>query len=170
MLKQPILSTLYLARQIILAGIVLTIVLAFYNKVSSHPIFNAIGLTSVAASLFIIFTAPHTLAGQNKAIIGGYAIGIAVGIGCHALLHYMPALSQLPLSLQPYYPLLCGGLSLTLCLLLMVILQMPHPPAAGLALGIVIDAWEAQSIIIIAGLIVALTLFKHLLGFKPLIK
>lgn len=166
--QKSILSSLYLVRQALFAGVFLILMLAFFDKFSSHPIFNAVGLSSVAASIFLIFSAPHTLAGQNKSIIGGYLIGIAIGVGCHYLQHNIA--SPLPANLTQYYPLLCGGLTVVLALLLMTVLQMPHPPAAGLALGIVIDTWEPQGLALIACIITILTILKHILGFKPLIK
>lgn len=167
-IQKPILTSLYLVRQALFAGLVLFVMLAFYDKFSAHPIFNAIGLASIASSIFIIFTAPHTVAGQNKAIIGGYVIGMLVGAGCHYLLHHQ---HLIPLNaFHGYGSLILGALSIVLVLMLMVMLQMPHPPAAGLALGMVIDNWEPQALLLIGCIIIALALIKQLLGFKPLIK
>ncbi|OGT15311.1 MAG: hypothetical protein A3I12_05425 [Gammaproteobacteria bacterium RIFCSPLOWO2_02_FULL_38_11] len=166
-LKGFILTALYTLRQAIFAGIVLLILLAFFNKFSYHPIFNAIGLSSIASSIFIIFTAPHTLAGQNKAIVGGYVIAISLGIGFHFLLtHHFPSPSSF---YYAYYPVILGGLTLTLTLLLMVTLRMPHPPAAGFALGLILDNWEFQTLLIVACIIAVLVLLKNILDFKPLI-
>lgn len=166
-IKKTILDSLYLIRQVIFAGIILFGMLLFFNKVSAHPIFNAIGLTSVASSIFIIFSAPHTLVGQNKSIIGGYAIGILVGLACHYLLQH--PLPFWPAQLYPYYPELCSCLTIVFSLTLMVLLKMPHPPAAGFAIGLVIDSWEPLTLTLIACIIVVLVIIKHLLGFKPLI-
>ena len=65
--------------------------------------------------------------------------------------------------------MILGGLTLTLTLLLMVTLRMPHPPAAGFALGLILDNWEFQTLLIVACIIAALVLLKNILDFKPLI-
>lgn len=165
--KNFILDGLYLIRQVLFAGIILTLMLLLFNSLAAHPIFNAIGLSSISSSLFIIFTAPHTLSGQNKSILGGYAIAIAVGMGCDYLLHH--PVTFLPLPLYSYYPAICSGLTLILCLSLMMLLRMPHAPAAGFALGLVLDNWEYQTIAIIFCIIAICTLIKHFLNFRPLL-
>lgn len=167
-IQKPILTSLYLIRQALFASLVLFAMLAFYDKFSAHPVFNAIGIASIASSIFIIFTAPHTVAGQNKAIVGGYIIGILIGAGCHYLLHHQHLIHIT--SFHSYATLFLGSFSLFLVLILMVVLQMPHPPAAGLALGMVIDNWEPQALLLICCIIIALVLIKQLLAFKPLIK
>ncbi|MBI5447576.1 MAG: HPP family protein [Gammaproteobacteria bacterium] len=169
-IKQTILSSLYLVRQAIFAGLCLVIILAFYNQFSDHLIFNVIGLSSIASTIFLIFTAPHTLSGQNKSIIGGYAIAIVIGVSCHYLLHNPYIATKFSPHLQSYFLLFCGGLTVFLAILFMTLLKMPHPPAMGFALGLVIDSWEPhQALVLVFCIIVVLTVIKHLLHFKPLI-
>ncbi|MHC4122671.1 MAG: HPP family protein, partial [Planctomycetota bacterium] len=86
--------------------------------------YKLIVISSMAASTFIVFAMPKAVSAKTKNVIGGHLVGLASGS-----IFYITTL--------PYfaeYPLAVG-----LAILLMVALDVEHPPAAGTALAVVIN-------------------------------
>ena len=110
------------------------IILLFPNILFHTAILGALG-----ASAFIVFTMPETRSARPRFLIGGYVVGIAVGCFCH-MLSRSPWL--LPLFLYPERArIVLGALSVGLAIFFMVITDTEHPPAAGVALGLVLNPW-----------------------------
>lgn len=100
-------------------------------------------IAAVGASAFTVFAIPKHVTAQMKNVIGGQALGAAMGLVC----------SLLPLvSLQ-------GGLAVFLATLLMVTLNTEHPPAAGTALGLAVNPSSKGAIFVLAAVII-LSLIK----------
>ena len=137
---------LYAFRQAIFAAVLLLIILAFYSKISHHPVFNAVGLTSIGATMCLIFLSPPSSMSEPKVIFIGYIIGISTGLGCYYLAQW---LIMHPISIPvDYYSIGCTALTLMICILLMALFRAPHPPAAGFSLGIMVDQWDSPLIIL----------------------
>lgn len=158
----------YAVRQALFAAILLLVILAFYNKLSHHLVFNAIGLTSLAATMCLIFLSPPPPMGEPKVIFVGYVIATLVGLGSYYLSQWLVAH---PIFIPAdYYSIGCAALTLAFCICLMALFRAPHPPAAAFALGIMVDQWDAIVIIVTLLLVLCLTSLKYFLDFKPLIK
>lgn len=78
----------------------------------------------MAATAFIVFAMPTSVAAQTRNVIGGHLIGIITG----TVFYY----THLPYYIE--YPLVVG-----VAFFLMVALDFEHPPAAGTALAVVIN-------------------------------
>ena len=79
----------------------------------------------------------------------------------------IPALARLPV-FSLHSCVLCGALAVGLAILAMVITDTKHPPAAGLALGLVLnEACDGRVLAVVLIGIVSLSLAKEVL--KPLL-
>lgn len=111
--------------QSVLATTIIFILLLFIQTVSNLTV-----IASLGASAFITFTVPHKKAAEPRYLIGGYMVGIVCGV----LMHYanftgagMPT------------PVIACALAFGLAMFLMIVLRVEHPPAAALALGLVVE-------------------------------
>ncbi len=90
---------------------------------------------------------PGSITAKPRNVIGGHAIGLFFGSVCAFIphVHWLPSISVYALAV---------GLSI----LLMVVVDMEHPPAAGTALGIAITgiSWEVAIALISSVLILSL--------------
>lgn len=145
--------------QCFLAVVAVGIVLLVLDAVSNAAIIAALG-----ASSFIAFTMPHVNVSKPRFMIGGYLVGIGTGCAFRVLM------KQLSLtggeSALPY--VLFGAVSVGFAIFVMVITNTEHPPAASLALGLVLNGCEPKVILFILIGIVSLTLIKWAL--KPVLK
>ena len=61
-----------------------------------------------------------------------------------------------------------GAMSVGLAIFLMVITDTEHPPAAGLALGLILNEWSFLTIVVVLVGIISLSVIKFIL--KPVLK
>lgn len=114
---------------------------------------NAVVIASIASSIFIVFAMPNSVSARKRAIIGGHWIGLAVG----SLLALVPT---------PYHfiSILLLSLAVGTTMLIMVVFDMEHPPAAGTALGVAMTgfSWNIGIAIITSTIMLAIirTVFK----------
>jgi len=146
--------------QCLLAGVSVLLVLAILDPMSNAAVIAALG-----ASCFIAFTMPHAKVSRPRFLIGGYAIGLLAGTACYWL-------SQLtwpgPLAtLQQHSYMAFGAMAVALAIFLMVVTDTEHPPAASLALGMVLGKWHPMTIVVLLVGIVAVCCLKRLL--KPVL-
>ena len=141
--------------QCLLATVSVLLVLLALDTISNTAITAALG-----ASCFIVFTMPHAQLSRPRFLIGGYVVGLGAGTLCYFL-------SQLnwPASLfaMEQSHLVFGALAVGLAIFVMVITNTEHPPAAGLALGLVLGKWTPVAIVVVLAGIVALSVLKYLL-------
>lgn len=110
-------------------------------------------IASVGATVFIVFTMPHTLRSSGRYTIGGYTIGIAVG---SIMFYLMDTDSILTKNLVI-------AAAVGLAIFLMVITNTEHPPAAALAMGIVVEGIDIQTILAIYSCMIIILIFKRIL-------
>lgn len=116
-------------------------------------------VTTLGATTFIVFAMPNAKPAQTKRLLGGYLIGMAAGIFCWAL-----AEAGLPnvLGLSDHVGnTVLAGVAVGIATLVMVLARMEHPPAAGLALGLVLDDWSLATLIFVAGAVTSLALLHR---------
>ena len=124
---------------------------------------NAAIIASLGASCFIAFTMPHGAISSPRYLVGGYVVGLAVGTGCHWL-------SRMPLPegwFLVHHDVFFGALAIGLATFIMVVTNTEHPPAAGVALGLVVQEWSLLTVVVVFVGIVLLWTIKRLL--KPLL-
>ncbi len=118
----------YYILQRLLATIVLFILVLVLGR------YKLVVISSMAATTFIVFAMPKTVSAKTKNVIGGHLVGLASG----AIFY----LTTLPFFVE--YPLAVG-----FAILLMVALDVEHPPAVGTALAVVINEVSLNAFITI---------------------
>ncbi len=142
--------------QCALAGLAITLGMVMHDLLASKAL-----LASLGASCFLAFTSPHAPVSRPRRMIGGYACGAASGALC-SLLAKGEWLQGVPV--DPVLSLaLVAGLGVALAMFLMVLRNAEHAPAAGVALGLVIDEWQLWNLLYVMAGIGILTLAKVLL-------
>ena len=142
--------------QSLLATIVIFIVLILLDIVSNAAVIGAFG-----ASTFIAFTMPHRRVSHARFLIGGYIVGVIVGYACNFM-------SEHPLFLDigfldDHTFVVYGALAVGLSIFIMVVTNTEHPPAAGLALGLVINECDLHIIFFVLVGISIVVFIKHVL-------
>jgi len=150
--------------QCALAALAVAVILLILSEIR-----QAVIVASLGASSFIAFTMPHTNASRPRYLVGGYVCGIASGVAMQALGHFVgrtagaAAWEQWPI----HGAVLFGAAAVGLAIFLMVITNTEHPPAGGLALGVVLAEWDVLALIVPIVGIVALSLAR--LALKPVL-
>jgi CBS-domain-containing membrane protein len=139
-----------------LATLCMLILLAVLEAVT-----NATVLASLGASAFVAFTMPHRELSSPRHLVGGYLVGMAVGSLCCLLLRAAP--SELTVLWGHIWQAVASALAVGLAVFVMVITGTEHPPAASLALGLVLGDTSLDLVLVILAGIVGLTVLKWLL-------
>ncbi len=142
------------------AVVFMWLVLTGLDKVARSTIIWAAGASSLASSSYIVFCIPRSVVAHPLKIVGGYVIAIVVG-ECIRLLatwicHFIPG-CQAGVPFMHVFEV-AAAISVGISLLLMVLLKSEHPPAAGLAVVMVLDIrnYYALGIILFSACILAL--------------
>ena len=152
----------YLA-QCALATLAVAVILLILSEIQ-----QAVIAASLGASSFIAFTMPHTNASRPRYLVGGYVCGMASGVAMQALGQYVARAGAGGWDEWPIHgAVLFGAAAVGLAIFLMVITNTEHPPAGGLALGVVLAEWDALALVVPIVGIVALSLAR--LTLKPVL-
>jgi CBS-domain-containing membrane protein len=122
---------------------------------------NAAIIAALGASAFIAFAMPRANVSRPRFLLGGYLMGIGAGTLCYWLWQAPFVSGYLTIPQRPQ--IVPGAVAVGLSIFLMTITNTEHPPASGVALGLVLGDWKGQTILVIAIGIVALVLIKTLL-------
>jgi CBS-domain-containing membrane protein len=144
--------------QCLLATSILLISLLFLNVLTETALIASLGATA-----FIVFAMPKTYASSPRRLIGGYSIGISIGIICHYLGSLAYSFSIIHLVSTNSSPIFFASIAVGLSIFLMTITNTEHAPAAGIALGLVINQWDVKSILFIVVVMLLLSAINHLL-------
>ena len=117
-------------------------------------------IASLGASAFIAFAVPLSLHSSPRHLIGGYVMGIIAGCTM-SLASQVPVLSSDLLGSATL--VVFGALATATAMFLMVLTKTEHPPAAALALGLVLNEWNGMTILFILGGVIGLSLLKRLI-------
>ncbi len=141
--------------QCALSGAVAFVFLNFLNVLEHTGLVAALGATT-----FMTFTMPHRVSTRARYVVGGYVVGALVGVLCSYIFRSTlggydnPALAVM------------GAAAVAIAGLVMVTTNTEHPPAAGVALGLVLQPWTYPTVLFVIASAVFLTVAKHFL--KPL--
>ncbi len=109
---------------------------------------NAAVIGALGASAFVIFTMPHRHVSDTRFLVGGYIVGIVTGTLCYwssrLLLWSSGSMIDESMAISFFAALAVG-----VAIFLMVITDTEHPPAAGLAMGLVLNDWNFQAVLIV---------------------
>jgi CBS-domain-containing membrane protein len=111
---------------------------------------QAVIISSIGATSFIVFTMPNYLTARSRRVIGGHITGTLCGI-----------LGSLILQRSGIPAILVYSITVGLSIFLMVALDFEHPPASGTALGVAISGFSFKVILAILTSAVILSLAHH---------
>ncbi len=143
--------------QCLLATVTVMALLALMDAVEHTAMVACLG-----ASAFIAFTMPHARVSTRRHLLGGYIVGIGIG-AAFGLLHRWLDFPEGSATEHAIHIAL-GGLAVGGAIFLMVVTNTEHPPAAGVALGLVVsETWTAVTLAGILVVILGLTFLKRAL-------
>ncbi|HEY68519.1 MAG TPA: HPP family protein [Thermoflexia bacterium] len=137
--------------QSLLATLTVLIVLLFLS------IEQAVIISSIGATAFIVFAMPRSITARPRGVIGGHLVGLLSGSLC-ALIP-QPSL---------IHSIIVYSLAVGLATFVMVVIDTEHPPAAGTALGVAIKGFSPKVALAVVTSAVILSLVHHL--FRPRLK
>ena len=141
------------AMQCGLAGLVVLVLLFVLDAVTQTVLIAALG-----ASAFIAFAVPRSLHSGPRSLIGGYIVGILAG-SAMGTLHNM---IDVPVNYDHAVMVVCGAIAISLAMFTMVVTRTEHPPAAALAIGLVLNEWSLLTLFVVLLGVVGLSIIKQL--------
>jgi len=135
--------------------------LCFIMLISLDVVVPGAVVASLGASTFIVFVGPHSRAARPRNLLGGQLIGTGTGMACSRLLQLCLFSGLIG---QQMEIAIFGSIAVGLAILLMVMIDMEHPPAAGTALSLVVSKWSIYSIAFIGGATIFLAVVRIALG------
>lgn len=136
-------------------------VLAFLRSLANSAIIASLGATT-----FIAFGMPHAKSARPRYLLGGYSVGILVGTTLK-LIAMTPFIKSIPEAYK-MEDVIFAALAVGLSMFLMVIMNFEHPPACGLALGILLNDFSLWVLFVVIVGVLLITTIKTLL--KPYLK
>ena len=135
-------NTLKYIFQCILASLTILAVLFFLDVLNEAALITALG-----ASAFVVFTMPTQYSSDPRRIIGGYLVGLCIGF-----IFYLISNSEIITNLignNTTSLILFGAIAVGFSIFIMAVTNTEHAPAAGIALGLVINNWDYLTIVFI---------------------
>lgn len=153
---QPLLGVFYIA-----------CVLLLLDATAGSAILWAIGSGCLASSCYIVFITPRSVTAQPHRIVGGYIVGITVGVLTHLLLKWIKhhfSLDDGAITTSEHLFWISAALTVGIAMFIMVVLNIEHPPAVGLSLVLVLDIEHYGIILAILGAAMVLAILKKILN------
>ncbi|HDP67946.1 MAG TPA: HPP family protein [Candidatus Marinimicrobia bacterium] len=139
-----------------LATLSIFLVLVFLDVLEHTALIAKLG-----ASVFIIFVMPKSYISRPRQVLGEYGIGIICGITCYFLMFVLSRnVSVIP---DKVFIVGFGSLAVGVAIFLMAVINLEHPPAVGIALGLVLNQWNHRTIIFIVFALILLLVLKRFL-------
>jgi CBS-domain-containing membrane protein len=136
-----------------LAGLVVFVLLLVLDAVTQTVLIAALG-----ASAFIAFAVPRSLHSGPRHMIGSYVVGILAG----SLMSTLATLINVSPTADHAVMIIFGAIAISLAMFTMVVTRTEHPPAAALALGLVLNEWSLLTLVVVLSGIVGLSIIKQL--------
>lgn len=141
--------------QTALATLTILLVFLLLDQVS-----QTVMIVSLGASAFIAFALPRSYHSKPRYIIGGYLVGTVVGCTLSVLSLALAWLSGLSIHTAH---VVGGSLAAGLAFFVMVTTETEHPPGAALAVGYVLNEWDAGTVAVMLTGAVVLSAVKEML-------
>ena len=139
--------------QCVLAGLAVLILLLVLDAVTQTVL-----IASLGASAFIAFAVPRSLHSDPRHLIGGYLVGLVSGVAMSSL----DAIIATPGTWDHAVMIIFGALAISLAMFSMVVTRSEHPPAAALALGLVLNEWNLTTLFVILSGVILLSIIKQI--------
>ncbi|MDF1759908.1 MAG: HPP family protein [Coxiellaceae bacterium] len=155
-----------MAWQLVLAVLYVLGTLIILDIISESPLMWAVGSSSLASSAYLIFSSPCTASSSAKRLVGAYFIAIVCGYAVRhlaILMMHHSGVMLIGITHDPHMYWLSGSIAVGLAMMFMLIFGLEHPPAAGIALILVIEQRSYEAIAAIFLLAVLLAVIKTLL-------
>lgn len=136
-----------------LAGIVVLILLLILDSVTQTVLIASLGATA-----FIAFAVPRSLHSGSRNLIGGYVVGMLVGVTMSMLNTFIDMAGDWDHAVMVVF----GALAISLAMFVMVVTRTEHPPAAALALGLVLNEWTFVTLVVVLSGVIVLSVTKRL--------
>jgi CBS-domain-containing membrane protein len=137
-----------------LAGLTVFLLLIILDAVTQTVLIAALG-----ASAFIAFAVPRSLHSNPRHMVGGYLIGMAAGCLMSGIDDWIDVASP---GIDHAIMIILGAMGISLAMFAMVVTKTEHPPAAALALGLVLNEWNPMTLMVVLVGIVALSVIKQI--------
>lgn len=137
-----------------LAGLGVLLLLLILDAVTQTVL-----IASLGASAFIAFAVPRSLHSDPRHLVGGYVIGLIAGVAMSSLY----ALFNLQGTWDHALMILFGALAISLAMFMMVVARAEHPPAAALALGLVLNEWDLLTLVVVLVGVIGLSVIKQII-------
>ena len=118
-------------------------------------------VVAVGSTVFIVFIIPDSVAATPRRVIGGHVVAIIFG-SAFAFMLLAPGMEALAADLR-YVRVFAAALAVGVSMLVMVLTNTEHPPAAGTALGLLFPGWELSTVVFIVLSAIALSAIRILL-------
>lgn len=116
-------------------------------------------IAALGASSFIAFAVPRSLNSGPRNMVGGYLIGMLSG----SVMWYLNTLLNVSgEALAHGVMILFGALAISAAMFLMVVTRTEHPPAAALALGLVLNEWSGLTLLVVLAGVIGLGIVKQI--------
>ncbi|MDE2843508.1 MAG: HPP family protein [Chloroflexota bacterium] len=123
-------------------------------------------VVAIASTAFIVFVLPHRQAANPRRVVGGHCVAVLVG-SVFSLLYLFPGWGDVATTSRVARDLV-AVVTVGISILIMVVTDTEHPPAAGTALGLVVMEWTPSAVVfVLAG---ALTLSAIHWWLRPYLK
>lgn len=152
--------------QPLLCMLFMYLVLWTLHSVAHEWLLWAAGASSLASTAYIIFVTPDAYVAKSSRVIGGYFIALVVSelVG-YLFRQAFHLLGDNYLAITfPHIYWLSAILAVGISIFLMVILDLQHPPAAGLGLVTILDVQSFYVLFVLFASAAGLSLIRQLLG------
>ncbi len=137
-----------------------TLTLLFILLIEDALLHAAI-VVAVGSTVFIVFIIPDSVAATPRRVIGGHVVSVIFG-SAFAFMLLIPGLEALAEG-EDYIRVFAAALAVGVSMLVMVLTNTEHPPAAGTALGLFFPGWELSTVVFIVLSALALSAIRILL-------
>lgn len=121
-------------------------------------VYQTVLIAALGASSFVAFGMPSLRAARPRCLLGGYVVGVSIGAAVSLLASVIGGTELLS---DHTLDIMFGALAVGLAMFIMVITNTEHPPAAAIALGFVLNAWDLMTIAVVLAGILSITLVKE---------
>ena len=138
----------------------LAIVSLFLILIIGDSVMRAAIVVGVASSAFTIFVVPDSIAATPRKVIGGHLVAI--------LIAFLIVITIQVLNIDDSRLILniCAAVSVGIGIIIMVVTNTEHPPAAGTSLGLIIHGFDWNSVIFIIASTLLLSLIRIILRHR----
>lgn len=137
-----------------LAGLVVLVLLLVLDTVTQTVLIAALG-----ASTFIAFAVPRHMQSGPRHMVGGYVVGIFAG----SLVSTLETSMGVSSGGGNGVIIVFGAIAISLAMFTMVVTRTEHPPAAALALGLVLNEWDLLTLVVVLSGVIGLSIIKQLI-------